>query len=139
MDTTRYMVNTKNSVKQLVNQECFLIQGKCFNIEIKHTYRSLDVDIDDLLGGHTWCLYVIIGTEHRKSRRARANKRDYDTDLGDKIYPNWHGGCTYYNKQRTYVKIGCNYNHLGDEYFEQCAKLPQEIIHDAEQLYKFFE
>lgn len=139
MDTTKYTVNATNSVKQLINQECFLIQGKDFNVEIKHTYRNLGVSMYDLLGEHTWCLYVIIGPKHRKSRRARANKRDYDTDLGDKIYPNWHCGCTYYSKQKTYVKIGCDYNHVGDEYFSHCDKLPQEILDDAEQLYKFFE
>lgn len=82
---------------------------------------------------------MVIGTEHRESRRARANKREYDTELGDKIYPDWHCGCTYYNKQKTYVKIGCDYIYLGDEYFAQCDKLPQEIINDAEKLYQFFE
>ena len=135
MDTTRYMMNAKNSVKQLINQECFLIGGNQFNVEIKHTYRGLD----ELTGSHTWCLYVTIGTEHRKSRRARANKCDYDTNLGDKIYPNWHGGCSYYSKQKTYVRIGCDYNHLGDDYFTHCDKLPREILDDAEKLYQFFE
>jgi len=135
MGTTRYTVNAKNSVKQLINQECFLIQGEHFNVEIKHTFRGSG----GYLGEHNWCLYVVIGTEHRKSRRARAAKYDYDTDLGDKIYPDWHGGCTYYNKQKTYVKIGCDYNHSGDEYYSHCDKLPREILEDAEKLYRFFE
>lgn len=54
MDTTRYMVNAKNSVKQLINQECFLMQGENFKVEIKHTFRRASGFMASMSGACMW-------------------------------------------------------------------------------------
>ena len=67
------------------------------------------------------------------------NKVDYDTELGDKLYDKFHCGCTYYNKQKDWVEIGCDYQHLGDEWFMKQKNLPREIVADAEALFEYME
>ena len=106
--------------------------GNAFNIIIRHEYR-------ESVNKHNWCLYVIIFPSHPLYKKACKNTVDYDTDLGDKIYPNFHCGCTYYNKQFTYVKIGCDYMHVGDEEIWHENKLPAQVDLDAEELYEYFD
>ena len=107
-------------------------RGKGFNILIIHDYS-------EILNEHSWCLYVLIFPSHPLYEEACKNTRSYDTDLGDKIYPNFHCGCTYYDKQSTYVKIGCDYMHVGDEELWHESTMPAQVDLDAEELYEYFD
>lgn len=109
-----------------------------FNIEIKMWKSPDELDVG-VRGEYHWCLYVTIFKGHRLFEKASNNKSDYDMDLGNAIYPGFHCGCTYYNKQADYVKIGCDYSHLNDEYFMDSAELPDEIIGDAKDLFDFMK
>lgn len=113
------------------------VAGTHFNVQIKHWYTKGYEDLD-IRGTHHWCLYAVIGEEHPLFENAIQNECDYDTDLGNEIYPKFHGGCTYYNKQLTYVKIGCDYNHIYDEYYVSCEELPSGIEQDAKELFDWF-
>lgn len=42
----------------------------------------------------------------------------------------FHGGCTYYEKRDTLIKVGCDYNHLGDHHRDFCW---QGLKFDAER------
>ena len=112
-----------------IAKNVWLFRGLKANVSITHTNR---------FGEHCWCLYVLIFNTHPLFEKAYKNKSDYDLDLGDELYGAFHGGCTYYNKQKDWVKIGCDYQHLGDERFLEQEDLPQEIIADARDLYNFF-
>lgn len=142
MDKNRYSFNKKKGLMTALNQENFLFPSKNFSVEVKHTFRPIPEGSDvlmDFVGEHTWCLYVILGKNHPLSDKARNNSCGYDLSLGDNLYHGWHGGCTYYNKQDSYVKIGCDYCHLGDEYFTHEESMPHEVLNDAADLYRFFE
>lgn len=115
-------------------------RGKNFCTEICCTHRKgyFDLGIQDEMA---WCLYVVIGKGHPLYDEACKNKTGYDTDLGDKIYGSWHGGCTYYKKDTDFVKIGCDYQHLGDEeYYKNISEeVPEGIAADFNNLYNFFK
>lgn len=124
--------------KEFSKTESFLLRGKTFSVEVKHWHTNGYPEFGVSPEEH-WCLYVNIGKKHPLFQSARKNICDYDTDLGQKIYSNWHGGCTYYNKQVSYVKIGCDYSHIFDEEFLGCKEMPSEVEKDARELFSFFE
>lgn len=117
---------------KFIKTEQFLKKGNDFNILIIHDYN-------DYLFEHGWCLYVRIFKNHPLFEKASKNDCDYDMDLGNEIYPHWHCGCTYYNKQSTYIQIGCDYKHIGDEELWHESEIPAQVDLDAEELYDFFE
>lgn len=114
------------------------IRGEHFSIEIKHWYTE-GYEKLGINGEHHWCMYAVICNDHPLFKKATQNLDDYDTELGNEMYPNFHGGCTYYDKQLTYVKIGCDYHHIGDKYYWECEELPSEIEQDAKELFDWFE
>jgi hypothetical protein len=113
-------------------------KGKNFWVEIKHWFDPIPVCLD-YKPEHHWTLYVKIFPKHPLAQKAAQCKNDYDCDLGDKIYPNFHCGCTYYHRTEDYVQIGCDYQHLGDEWFWKQAEMPSEVLADAKDLFEFFE
>lgn len=123
---------------QMTEQNKYYLRGTNFIVEIVRTLRE---GHNIMPNENAWCLYVIIGEKHSLYRKACMNTSDYDTELGDKIYPNFHCGCTYYKKETRQVKIGCDYQHLGDEYIYQnlSTDIPDEILQDAKDLYKWFK
>lgn len=65
------------------------------------------------------------------------NKIIYYYAIND-IFPfEWHGGCTYAEFTENGLIIGNDYAHLGDEYIENSKDLPNEVLHEAEELDKF--
>lgn len=100
----------------------------------------------DLSGSWVWNMYALIYDNHPlflEPERA--------TDL------DFHGGCTYdekftqepargikyeWQKARSMLKIGCDYNHYCDTYFNQCGPedgIPSSIQEDAQRLYRQLE
>lgn len=126
------------SKDELIKKDEWLIRGTGFSVKISHVFRkgfpSLGIE-----SNHAWCLYAMIFSNHPLFKKACKNKVDYDVDLGDKLYSNFHCGCTYYNKQANYVEIGCDYQHLGDEEFMASAELSDEILADAKTLFEYME
>lgn len=112
--------------------EHFVKRGQNFNIVVIHSYR-------EGLKEHSWCLYVILFPAHPLYKKAIQNDSDYDTDLGNKIYPWFHGGCTFYNKQSNYVKIGCDYMHIHDDEFVHESEMPAQVDLDAEDMFEYFD
>lgn len=125
----------KFDVGSLIKRDEWLIGGDNFTITITHVLGRCS----DEKPVHCWCLYVTISSGHRLFDEACNNTVDYDCSLGDKIYGKFHGGCTFYSKQRSYVKIGCDYQHLWDDYYMECEKLPGDILDDAEELFEFMQ
>ena len=113
-------------------------KGNNFWVEIKHWFDPIPICLD-YKPEHHWTLYVKIFPKHPLAQKAGQCKNDYDCDLGDKIYPNFHCGCTYYQRTKHYVEIGCDYQHLGDEWFWEQAEMPSEVLADAKDLFEFFK
>lgn len=124
------------SKDKLTKKEEWFIRGNNFTVSITHVLRK-GYPAEGIEPTHCWCLYATIFPKHKLFEKACENKNDYDTDLGDKLYGDFHCGCTYYNKQKDYVKIGCDYQHIYDKYYEQCSDLPDEILKDAEDLFNY--
>ncbi len=125
--------------KEFSKKEDYKLTGKSFNVIVTHWHTDGYPDVGIAPEEH-WCLYVIIGNTHPLFERACDNGKDqYGYDHGNEIYPNWHGGCTFYDKQKTYVKIGCDYQHVWDEQYWSCTEMPVDIENDARDLFKFFE
>lgn len=123
---------------KLIKRDIWHIGGTGFSVEISHVFRPGFLD-EGIEATHNWCLYVIIFSQHPLFNSACRNEVDYDTDLGDRLYNSFHQGCTYYNKQKDWVKIGCDYQHLGDKWFMQQKDLPSEIVADAKALFEYME
>ncbi len=129
----------KNGKKEFSKKEDYKLSGKTFCVIVTHWHTNGYPDVGIAPKEH-WCLYVVIGNTHPLFKEACDNGEDqYGYDHGDKIYPNWHGGCTFYDKQETYVKIGCDYQHVWDEQYWNCTEMPGDVEDDARDLFKFFE
>ena len=124
--------------KKFSKKEEYILSGKTFNVIVTHWHTDGYTDIG-LPPEEHWCLYVVLGKTHPLYEKACDNKNDYDLDLGNEVYSNWHGGCTYYDKQNDYVKIGCDYQHAWDTHYWSCTEMPEDIKNDAMDLYNFFE
>ena len=124
--------------KKFSKKEEYKLLGHTFCVIVTHWHTDSYADVDIAPEEH-WCLYVVISPKHPLYKQSSENENDYDLELGNKIYPNWHGGCTYYDKQNTYVKIGCDYQHIWDEQYWSCTEMPKGIEDDARDLFKFFE
>ena len=124
--------------KKLNKSEEWLIRGKKCSVVIKHR-TTHEIPGYDIPMEHCWTMYAIIPPNNKYWMKACDNKTDYDTDLGNKLYNNFHGGCTFYNKQLTYVKIGCDYMHCSDDYYIRSSEMPEEIKDDALDLFNYFE
>lgn len=93
----------------------------------------------------TWCLYALVYDNHELFADPTPLIESYD----------WHGGCTYdekitnapargmryeWQKERSYFKIGCDYAHYGDDYYECHSPddgLPIFIQNDAQRLFSY--
>jgi len=121
----------------VIHLDQFIIRGGNFNIELNRTVRN-----NPFVKGekeYCYCLYVIIGKNHRLYEKASKGKED-DYEYGDEIYPNWHKGCTFYHVNNKYIKIGCDYQHYGDEPFlyDDSDEVPEKIKQDIIDLYQYF-
>jgi len=120
-----------------VHLDQYIIRGNSFNIELNRTIR--ENPFNSTGKEYCYCLYVIIGKNHRLYEKASKGE-DNAYDYGDEIYPYWHQGCTFYHVNNKYVKIGCDYQHYGDEQFlyENSDEVPEKIKQDIIDLYQYF-
>lgn len=101
-------------INKAIKVDEWFIKGMNFNILIRRVFTKGNRELG-IVDNNSWYLYAVIGQKHPLFKKACENKKDYDLELGNSIYGNFHGGCTYYNKQQTFVKIGCDYNHIWDD------------------------
>jgi len=58
--------------------------------------------------GGWWVYYCNIVIEDLKPEFAESHSNEFDID-------EWHGGITYADKGAHIFKLGCDYNHFGDD------------------------
>lgn len=121
----------------VIHLDQFIIRGGNFNIELNRAVRNNPFAKGEK--EYCYCLYVIIGENHILYEKASKGKDDA-YDYGDEIYLNWHQGCTFYHVNNKCVKIGCDYQHYGDEQFlyENSDEVPEQIQQDIINLYQYF-
>jgi hypothetical protein len=120
----------------VIHLDQFIIRGSYFYIELKRTVRKNPFAKGEK--EYCYCLYVIIGKNHRLFEKANRGKDDA-YDYGDEIYPNWHQGCTFYQVNNKYIKIGCDYQHYGDPFlYDDSDEVPEKIKQDIIDLYQYF-
>lgn len=94
-----------------------------------------------------WCLYALIYDNHPQFNNVAGLVENLP----------WHGGCTYeerfiqepargirwdWQRKGEFLKIGCDYSHLNDEYYRQSDPhngIPGSIQSDAQELFDALE
>lgn len=94
-------------------------------------------------GDFTWCVYALVYENHPEF----SNPEKLIESLP------FHRGCTYdekystapargirydWQKEHSWLKIGCDYHHYGDDYYQSLNPedgLPQCIINDAQKIF----
>lgn len=104
--------------------DTYLTKSEGFDIEVKHWTRG---------SSHCWCVYAVIFDTHPLFSKFR----QYDFDAGDRLYPHFHNGCTFFSPQKTYIKVGCDFQHVGDELEESSAEMPESVRIQAEKLFEY--
>lgn len=107
-------------------------RGKFFTVEIVH-HEEIVLEHE-----HCWFVYVYIFKGHKLWEQANKNTSDYDIILGDKLCSEFDGGCTYYHKNSEYVKIGCDYRHIWNEYEIRSEEMPSSVLDCATRVFDFF-
>lgn len=117
--------------------------GDDFEVEIVHwnlydneTKAELAEKLG-FVGNECWNVYAIINKGHLLYERMKDVETDDYSDAMDKFPFEFHCGITYVNNNVDNIKVGDDWMHYGDEYFQKCEKLPSEVRIEAEELFKF--
>ncbi len=115
----------------------WIAPGNGFSVEVQ-AWISID--------GYIWNLYAHIFETHPIFEDNQAINNlpvhggvSYDSESVNQPL----GGVRYdWQKVSKVKKVGCDYNHLGDDYFTLCdgsEGMPTEIERDAKELFEFLE
>lgn len=120
-------------------------KGNDFEVEIVHWHLYDDktkaelskLMIDMCTENECWNVYATIKKGHSLYEKLSNLKDDEYCNAMDKFPFEMHGGITYVENNGDNIKIGDDWMHYGDEYFQKCEELPSEIRIEAEELFKF--
>lgn len=123
-----------------------------FIIEVSHCVNETTNPWGDATQEHKLCLYCLIFDNHPLFTKLTSLK-PYDYSHASNIlnFP-FHGGVTYALPILSHdlkgelklgsIRIGCDYNHYGDEYYNEDRNFPyalRSVCNDAQQLYEYLE
>lgn len=118
-------------------------KGKNFEVEIVHWKMYSDEVKAKLaeslgsIGNECWNVYATINKGHLLYERMKDVETDDYSDAMDKFPFEFHCGITYVHNNGDNIKVGDDWMHCGDEYFQKCEELPSEVRIEAEELFKF--
>ena len=125
-----------------LNEHC-VNEGKDFEVEIVHwnmigkEMRNKLPSAVALMGDECWNVYATVKKGHPLYERMKDVETDDYSDAMDKFPFEFHCGITYIHNNGDNIKVGDDYMHYGDEYFQKYEELPSEIRIEAEELFKF--
>ena len=118
-------------------------KGDNFEVEIIH-WNMIDKETKNklpsavaLMGDECWNVYATINKGHPLYERMKDVETDDYFGANDKFPFEFHCGITYVHNNGDNIKVGDDYMHYGDEYFQKCKELPSEFKIEAEELFKF--
>ena len=118
-------------------------KGNNFEVEIVHwnlydnkTKAKLAENLG-FIGNECWNVYATINKGHPLYERMKEVETDDYNDAMDKFPFEFHCGITYVHNNGDNIKVGDDYMHCGDEYFQKCEELPSEVRIEAEELFEF--
>lgn len=129
-------------------RNCFLEhcvnEGNNFEVEIIHWHMVDDEEKIKQLdlgwpGNECWNVYATIKQGHPLFDKMKDIQTDDYSSAMDNFPFNLHGGITYVHNNGDNIKVGDDYLHYGDEYFQKCKELPGDVKLEAEELFKFLE
>lgn len=132
----------KENPRNTVLEHC-VNEGKNFEVEIVH-WNMIDKEIKNklpsavaLMDDECWNVYATINKGHQLYERMKDVKTDDYSDAMDNFPFNFHGGITFIHNNGDNIKVGDDWMHYGDEYFQKCEELPSEVRIEAEELFEF--
>ena len=118
-------------------------KGDNFEVEIVH-WNMMTKEMKNklpsaiaLMGNECWNVYATINKGHLLYERMKDVETDDYDDVMNKFPFEFHCGITYVHNNGDNIKVGDDYMHCGDEYFQKCEELPSEVRIEAEELFKF--
>ena len=132
----------KENPRNIFLEHC-VNKGNNFEVEIVHWHlhddfqRNLVLSIMGGIGNECWNVYATINKGHPLYDRMKDVETD-DYSSADDTFPfSFHCGITYIHNNGDNIKVGDDWMHCGDEYFQKCKELPSEVSIEAEELFKF--
>ena len=132
----------KENPRNTILEHC-VNKGKNFEVEIVHWKMYSDEVKAKLaeslgsMGNECWNVYATINKGHPLYEKLSDLKDDDYYGVMDKFPFKMHGGITYVHNNGDNIKVGDDYLHWGDEYFQKCKELPSEVKIEAEELFEF--
>jgi hypothetical protein len=133
------MKNIEVNGKSWKPTKSWFIRGKTFSVEVNlHTVEPVIFDgFRDDRGESRWCIYAYIFPTHPLFSKFESDQIYQDAT---EIMP-FHCGCTYLKRSPDVVKVGCDYNHLHDEFYTHIEG-PEDslsVFNDANELVDWLE
>ena len=108
-------------------------EGNNFEVEIIHWHMA----DDEWFNNECWNVYATIKQGHPLFDKMKDVQTDDYSSAMDNFPFEFHGGITYIHNNTDNIKVGDDYLHYGDDYFQKCKELPVEVKLEAEELFKF--
>lgn len=125
----------ENCINKGDNFEVEIVHWHLYDDETKAKLSKLTFDFGS--DNECWNVYAIIYKGHPLYEKLSSLKDDEYNNAMD-LFPFYmHGGITFVKKNEDNIKLGDDWMHLGDEYFQKCKNLPSEVRIEAEELFEF--
>ena len=114
-------------LKEWENMESWLKKGITFNVEVKRWSYTSNKILKNM-----WNIYVYYFRLDDDFDKVKENNDDL---LGY----NFHGGITYHKVEDSFIRIGCDYAHAGDDRFHTYSTKEEalEVFKDADEIYQY--
>lgn len=130
------MKNIEFNGKSWKPSQSWFIRSKTFSVEVK--LHSENPAFNDGFGGEfRWCVYAYIFPKHPLFPKFESDQIYQDAT---EIMP-LHCGCSYLKRSADVVKVGCDYNHLHDDFYTHLEG-PEDalsVFNDANELFDWLE
>lgn len=125
------------------NKNVFFYNGQNFGVEIVQMQRKEGVELCSgeirFVYKYMYYIYITVTNKHDLYRKIaedlkkmNCGNKDFDMDTANKYFKTMHKGCTFAYMCDSFVKVGCDYMHVGDEFeYESSEVVPQDIWNDA--------
>lgn len=116
------------------HKDTWSMRGEGCAVEVCH-WNFYAENMQEYRVNHKWNIYLVVGKKHPLYKTLSEHTgSDFDVPIPFDM----HGGVTYFdnNTKDGYVKVGCDYSHYMDDYYNEAAtpEAVPDIFAEAEQM-----